>query len=136
MARGLVEAEGLSGWFTGIASPLLEMLGVAEEVGGRAEVVHDVAAGSSGEPQARFVCRRDRAVVDTNCDSRVARRADGVDGGVEAERGGDADGVERAPRVPGPLRRDDCVPGSSAGEAVDADYSSAVVDFERTARLE
>ncbi len=110
------------------------MLGAALQVGEAAEVLDEMDAVAAGEPQPAHGSIRWDAGAQHDLELSTTRRAAGRGGRVDAQRGSDADGAERAPGVHEPAGVVDTVHRGPGRQAVDANQATAV-DLE-TARAD
>jgi hypothetical protein len=105
---------------------------VAEQVGQRAELPADVAARRGRQPQHDAVVGGGDAGVGVDVELPVAPAARRGHVGVDAEGGGDADGVEGAPRVQVDSVEDQTVPDGRQAEPVGADDRAVAVPFDQS----
>lgn len=117
--RHLVEGHVPTG-SGAVTEPALEVVGGAEEIGARAEIVEQMATATVGlrVPQHNAGQRRRYASGEGHCQRSGAGRALRKGFGVDGQRRRDADRVERAPGVDLTTVMADPVRGRPAAKAV------------------
>lgn len=107
-------------------NPVVQMVGVAEEISARAELGEKVGGGWAWQPQHSVAAAGDTG-NDLNRQLGTTGWAVGPGDRVEPEGRWDADRVKRAPGVVGSTGNVEAMPGVTQREAVDTHHAASLV---------